>query len=63
MEQDFALMSEFFSSIVDPRKPGMSIYSADQLIFMTLCGHIMTELTKPQREILKTLKIAIPGTA
>ena len=26
-------------------------------------GHIMTELTKPQREILKTLEIAIPGTA
>jgi len=38
MELDFALMDESFSGIDDPRKAGMVIYSAQQLIFMTLCG-------------------------
>ena len=38
MEPDFALMSESFSVIDDPRKAGMTTYSAQQLIFMTLCG-------------------------
>lgn len=38
MEPDFALMSESFSAIEDPRKAGMTTYSADHLIFMTLCG-------------------------
>ncbi len=38
MEPDFALMSESFSAVDDPRKPGMTTYSAQHLIFMTLCG-------------------------
>jgi predicted transposase YbfD/YdcC len=40
MEPDFALMSESFSVINDPRKAGMTTYSAQHLIFMTLCGLI-----------------------
>jgi hypothetical protein len=38
MKLDFALMSESFSVINDPRKAGMTTYSAQHLIFMTLCG-------------------------
>jgi hypothetical protein len=38
MEPDFALMAESFSVIDDPRKVGMTTYSAQHLIFMTLCG-------------------------
>ena len=38
MEPDFALMAEAFSAINDPRKAGMTTYSAQHLIFMTLCG-------------------------
>lgn len=38
MEPDFALMTESFSAINDPRKAGMTTYSAQHLIFMTLCG-------------------------